>query len=256
MLFDLRGRRKKFIRVVYMALAVLFAVGLVGFGVGTGGGPGGLFDAIGGGAGSNNSAFEQPIKDAKKRTLQNRKSVAAWLALARANFNLSQSPAGIDQKAQSYNDRGEEAANDGVAAWERYLKLHPKRPNSGVAQFAAQAYAFLGDADGALDAQQIVARAPNAGAKVWEFVALYAFANGNGKLGKQAQQKALALTPKDQRNTVKSTLQDEEKQGKKYAKGVAQQKKAAKKQKGTPAGTSFGPLPGQGGSSGGGLTGQ
>ena len=36
MLFDLKGKRKRFVQVTYVVLAVLFAVGLIGFGIGGG----------------------------------------------------------------------------------------------------------------------------------------------------------------------------------------------------------------------------
>ncbi len=54
MLFDLQGKRKNFIRVVYVVLAVMFVVGFLGSGVGVGGGGGGgFFDLLGTGGGSN-----------------------------------------------------------------------------------------------------------------------------------------------------------------------------------------------------------
>ena len=47
MLFDLRGKRKRLVQVSYALLAAIFLVGFVGFGIGVGNSPGGLFDAIG-----------------------------------------------------------------------------------------------------------------------------------------------------------------------------------------------------------------
>ena len=57
MLFDLRSPgRRRVIKVVYLFLAVLIGVGLVGFGVGTGGNFGGLFNAASSGGRSSSSA--------------------------------------------------------------------------------------------------------------------------------------------------------------------------------------------------------
>src|SRR5579871_5010164 len=53
MLFDLRSRRRRrVVKSVYVFLALLIGVGLVGFGVGTGGNFGGIFNAAGGGGGA------------------------------------------------------------------------------------------------------------------------------------------------------------------------------------------------------------
>jgi hypothetical protein len=66
MLFDLKGRRKRFIQATYLILAILFGGGLVLFGVGSGV-QGGLLDAISGdgSGGSNTSAFEDQVKKAQ-----------------------------------------------------------------------------------------------------------------------------------------------------------------------------------------------
>ncbi|MEX0993096.1 MAG: hypothetical protein WDZ37_03780 [Solirubrobacterales bacterium] len=256
----MRGRRKRLIQVSYVILAVLFGVGLVGFGVGTGGSGGGLFDAIGGGGGSADSAFDDEVSNARTATKQSPKSAKAWLDLARAEFTLSQSPAGIDPEAGAYTDKGETAANEGVAAWERYAKLVNGEPNAGIAQYAADTYAQLGDAEGAQEAQQIVVDGNPKAANAWAFLSLFAYANGDNELGGEAQTKAISLTPRDQRNTAKDDLEDKEKAGKKYAREVAKAKEEAEKAKsqgGGDAGQGFGPLPGQGGipgQSGGGLT--
>ena len=70
MLFDLSSpRRKNVVRVVYGALALLFAGGFIFFGIGSEGGGGGLFDGIfgDGGGGSTAEQFEQQIEDAEKK---------------------------------------------------------------------------------------------------------------------------------------------------------------------------------------------
>ena len=46
MLFDLRGRhRRRAVKVIYVGLALLIGVGLIGFGIGGGLGGGGLLNA-------------------------------------------------------------------------------------------------------------------------------------------------------------------------------------------------------------------
>jgi tetratricopeptide (TPR) repeat protein len=246
MLFDLRGRRKRLIQVAYIALALLFALSIFTV-LPTGGS---IFDAFSGGGSSDSSAFNDQIEEAQAKVRQNPKSQAALLALARAQFSLSQSPEGVDGDTGTYNDTGQQAAVEGVDAWERYLRRDPKQPDAAVAQFAATTYAQIGDAEGALEAEQIVVEDSPRAANAWAQLALFAFASGKNEIGEQAQKKAIALTPRDQRNTVRSTLEEDEKRGKDYAKQVKEQEKAAKKQgkqkKGQPQqDPGFGPLPGQ-----------
>ena len=69
MLFDLRGKRKRAVQVVYASLAVIFLVGFVGFSIGSGNAPGGLLDAIGlggngGSGGSLSTQFDSQINSA------------------------------------------------------------------------------------------------------------------------------------------------------------------------------------------------
>ena len=46
MLFDLRGRhRRRAVKIIYVGLALLLGVGLIGFGIGGGFGGGGLLNA-------------------------------------------------------------------------------------------------------------------------------------------------------------------------------------------------------------------
>jgi hypothetical protein len=56
MLFDVKGKRKRMIQVVYVILAILFGGSLVLFGTGSGV-QGGLLDAFTGGGGGNNTVF-------------------------------------------------------------------------------------------------------------------------------------------------------------------------------------------------------
>ena len=57
MLFDLRSPgRRRLIKTVYLFLAILIGVGLIGFGVGTGGNFGGLFSAAASGSGTRHRA--------------------------------------------------------------------------------------------------------------------------------------------------------------------------------------------------------
>ena len=142
-----------------------------------------------------------------------------------------------------------------ATAWERYLKLKPRTPDSGVAQFAALAYGALQEYNKAVQTQEVETRAkPNANS--YFQLADFAYRAGDVGRGDRAAKQALKLTPKDQRNSVKDLVKQTKKQGAQIAKAVAQAAKQARQQnKGKQRGSAFGPLPGASTSSGGGAAG-
>jgi tetratricopeptide (TPR) repeat protein len=252
MLFDLKGKRKRLVQVTYLALAILFGGSLVLFGTGSSV-SGGLIDAItGNSSGSSTSVFKKQVDDARKAVLRNPRSEQAWLDLVRADFNLAASPEGSDTQTGQLTDKGKQAVIEAATAWERYLKLKPKRPDAGTAQFAAIAYGALQEYRKSVKTQTIATKAkPNANS--YFQLADFAYRAGEVKTGDRAASKAVQLTPKDQRNSVKDLVKQAKKQGAQVVKAVAQAEKQAKQQnKGQQRGTAFGPLPGQGSSSSGG----
>src|SRR5579875_3506333 len=87
MLFDLRSRRRRgTVRVIYILLAIVMVVGLVGLGIGTGN-TGGLLNAgsNGSGGGSTNSLDNTQVKSAVKAVRHN-PSAANWAALMSARY--------------------------------------------------------------------------------------------------------------------------------------------------------------------------
>src|SRR5579864_1946450 len=95
MLFDLRSRRRRrVVKGVYVFLALLIGVGLVGFGVGTGGNFGGIFNAASGGGGSGTAGvlLQKKLTTAQKHARADPGSAAAWAAVGRAAYDVSQLP--------------------------------------------------------------------------------------------------------------------------------------------------------------------
>jgi tetratricopeptide (TPR) repeat protein len=251
MLFDLKGRRKRLVQITYVVLAVLFGGSLVLFGTGSSV-SGGLIDAItGNSSGSDTSVFKDQVERARKQTLRTPRRESAWLDLVRAEFNLAASPEGSDPQTGQLTDAGKQAVVETASAWERYLKLKPKKPDPSTAQFAALAYGALQDFRAAVKTQAAAARAkpnPNAYFQLADF----AYRAGAVKTGDRAGRKTVSLTPSDQRNSVKDLLKQSKKQGAQVAKAVKQARKQAKKQnKGQQRGGAFGPLPGQSAGGGG-----
>jgi tetratricopeptide (TPR) repeat protein len=250
MLFDLKGKRKRLVQVVYLALAILFGGSLVLFGTGSSV-SGGLVDAITGkGGGGGGSVFSDQVDRARKETLRTPRREQAWLDLVRADFNLAASQEGSDQSTGQLTDKGQEAVIETANAWERYLKLKPRKPDTGTAQFVALAYGALQEYGKAVKTQEIASRSrPNANS--YFQLADLAYRAGDVAKGDRAAKRAVQLTPKDQRNSVRDLVKQTKKQGAQVAKAVEKAKKAAKKQnKGTQRGAGFGPLPGQGAAGG------
>ena len=95
MIFDLKsGKRRKVVQVVFGMLAFIFFISFVGFGVGSGGGIGGIFDAIGLGGGSSSSSdpqFDQQISDAQDAIAANPKSATGYADLIAAYYGSATS---------------------------------------------------------------------------------------------------------------------------------------------------------------------
>ena len=159
MLFDLKGRRKRLMQVVYVMLAILFGGGLVLFGVG-GNVSGGLIDAFKGEGDVDNSAFNDIVERAERSAARNPDNPNAQLALLRAQFNFASSPAGSDPETGALTDRGQQAIIEVVQSWERYKKLEPEKIDPSGAAFAALAYGALQDYDKSVEAQELSLEGP------------------------------------------------------------------------------------------------
>ena len=153
MLFDLKGRRKRLVQVVYVVLAILFGGGLVLFGSG-GNVSGGLFDAFsGGGGGGGHQRLQRRGRAARSGArAQPRRSERRWLALVRAQFNLASSPAGSDAETGSLTDRGQQAVIEVTAGVGALREAEAEEDRSErEPQFAALAFGALQDYDKAVD---------------------------------------------------------------------------------------------------------
>jgi hypothetical protein len=208
MLFDLRGKRRRLIQVVYAVLAALFLISFVGFGIGSDV-SGGIFDALGVGGGdssSSNPQYEEEIEEAEQRLQQDPKDERALLTLAETHYLAGQSALEADETTGQpvITDEARVQLDESVSAWERYLK-QTKQPTANVAALVVQAYVLLNDARGAAEAQRIVAEdRPSQGA--YSNLALYLYASGDFEGGDEAAAKAVAEADPSQRKTVQRQL--------------------------------------------------
>lgn len=252
MLFDLQSPgRRRVIKVVYALLAILLAVGLVGFGIGSDA-TGGLSEVFGGG--SPDTGFEDEIEDAEKRASEQPRNERAQLELVTLYIQQGNQQLEVDSATgqTSLTPEAEESYGKAADAWDAYLKLKPAKPDDGTAlQMAntffllAQSQSTAADAraeiENAAEAQQVAVDAnPTRGN--YGNLALYLFFAGDFAAAEQAVSEAIAKGGKDKQF---SSIRQ---QAKAFEKQVTQEAKQGAAQ-GAQGGN---PLQGGGGSLGGG----
>jgi hypothetical protein len=206
MLFDLRSRgRRRTVQGVYLLLAIILGGGLVLFGVGTGGGVGGLLDAFtNNGSSSNKPVISQAEKSAVRQTQLQPNNPGAWASLVQTRYESASQYA--NQTTGAYSSAGINELKGAAQAWQRYLQL-TKTPDWTLAQVAARAYSALGDFKNETAAWQIVTQANPNVATYFEDLAVSAWSAKENQLGDLAAAKALSLTPKAQQAQMKLTLE-------------------------------------------------
>jgi hypothetical protein len=237
MLFDLRGKRRRMIQVVYALLAALFLISFVGFGVGSEV-SGGIFDALGVGGGdssSSNPQFDEDIENAEQRLEQNPNDERALLALARTHYAAGQSTLEQDPEtgAAVATEDSTQEFTAATEAWEQYLDTKPKKPDSGVALQLLQAYQLLVQSDtdptelqvhldGGRETARIAAEAqpsPN----TYFTLAQFAYLSGDAELGREAADQVLKGASGFQAKRAEKDFASLEKQGEQLQKQITQQ---------------------------------
>ncbi len=164
MLFDLSSPgRKRVVRVVYGFLAVIFGGGFVLFGVGTDAGVGGLFDGLFGDNQSSSTAsqYEQQVEDAEKKLEDDPENSRALTDLIQYRFLSGQAQLSYDEATGQPVGLTEDSRGEFervVEAWHTYLDADPKKIQASTASNAVNSYRFLGDTEGAANAQQVLTK--------------------------------------------------------------------------------------------------
>jgi hypothetical protein len=208
-LFDLRSSgRRRTVKVVYITLAFLMGGGLIFFGIGGGTAlNGGLFDAFNGNSGgsSPDSRFQKQEQALVAKVRANPQDATSYAQLARVRFQLASQGDNYDSNTNQYTDKGKAELRQAAAAWEKHMSLAGEKPDPRVASLMVQAYVALNDLTNATAAQEVVAEDRNS-AGAYSSLALLAYQAGQTRKGDLAAAKAVELTPKDQRKTVKAQL--------------------------------------------------
>jgi hypothetical protein len=218
MLFDLSGKRRNFIRVVYAILAALFLGGFLFFGIGSDA-PGGLGDLLGFGTNETSSGtpqFDEEIEDAESRLAEDPKDQAALSQLVQVRYQAGNNALERDEETGqvTLTTEAEEQFSESTDAWDRYVKV-AKKPSGDVAAIANQAYAILLQfsepqelpqlAEDAVPAAETYAEA-NPGVGTYATLAQVAYFAGDTKTGDDAAAKAAQEVDASQRKQLEKDL--------------------------------------------------
>src|SRR3954452_10434139 len=237
MLFDIRGRRKHVVRVVYAILALLMGASLflvVG--------PFSIGNLIGNG--STTSAAKVLQEQAERTEQKLRKepeNEALLLALTRERVTAANSLTEVNSEtgATQLTPEGRQELERGVEAWGSYLK-QSKEPKANTALLVSQGYFSLAESstgleeavenvEGAAKTQRIAAEAqPTINSLTT--LAIYEYYSGNFAAGDKAVKEAEAKAPsKAEAKEIGKQMTEYRKRGKAFE----EQKKSAEKQEGT-----------------------
>jgi tetratricopeptide (TPR) repeat protein len=254
MLFDIRGKRKHVVRVVYAILALLMGASLflvVG--------PVNIGALVGNSTSSNNSAqiYEERAENIERELRKTPDDETLLLALSRARLGAGNALVEVDPATRQPIVTSEARAEfeKGTQAWDRYLKQAKGEPNPAVALSVARTFFALAASsseyeevfeslDQAAGAQRVaVAAKPSVNSLT--VLAEFEYLAGNFDAAAKITSKAEALAPsKSTKKAIAKLAKEKEKIGKELQKSA---KAAAKAEKGKAKEQLENPLGGLGG---------
>lgn len=235
MLFDIRGRRKHVVRVVYAILALLMGASLflvVG--------PFNIGNLVGSGGSTNPAKVLQEQSERTEQKLHREpENEDLLLALTRSRISAANSLTEVNPETglTSFTPEGRQELERGIEAWGSYLK-QTKEPRANTALLVSQGYFGLAQSarsleeasenvEGAAKAQRIAAEAqPTINSLTT--LAIYEYYSGNFEAGDKAVKQAEAKAPtKAEAKEVGKQMAEFRTRGKAFEK---QKKEAAKEE--------------------------
>jgi hypothetical protein len=215
MLFDLRGSgRRTTIKVVYLTLALLMGGGLVLFGIG-GDVSGGLVDALteNSGTTSSDSTFRDRAERATRDAQASPQDPEAWAEVARTRYQYASAGEFLDRNTGEFTAEGKAQLQLAATAWEKHLELAKSKPDDRVATLMVQTYSEggLNEPEKAVQAQEIITEVRPKDS-TFATLAVLAYQAGQTRKGDLATKEALALADDDDRETLKSELEQAKQQ--------------------------------------------
>lgn len=259
MLFDIRGRRKHVVRVVYAILALLMGASLflvVG--------PFNIGNLIGNNSSTSSAAkvLQEQAERTEQKLRRDPEDEALLLSLTRSRIGAANRLTETNQEAgvTVLTPEGKEELQRGLEAWNAYLK-QTQEPKASAALLVSRGYFSLAESSfsleeadegikGAAQTQRIAAEAqPSIGTLTT--LAIYEYYAGNFAAGDKAVKEAEAKsTSKSEAKEIGKSMQEYRKRGKAFEvqrKEIAkQEKKQGKERLENP----FGGLGGTGGAGG------
>lgn len=253
MLFDIRGRRKHVVRVVYAILALLMGASLflvVG--------PFNIANLIGGSTTTSAGKVlnEQAERiERKLRTEPDNEDLLGALTRARISAGNALTKVSLETGAKIVSPEAHEAFEQAAVAWHRYLK-QADSVSAPIAALMATAYFTLAESSSGIEAaeENVAAAAGAQGIAAEEqptinsltTLAIYQYFAGNFKAGDEAARKAEAKAPKSEAKEVKKKMAEYRARGKSFEQ---QKKEFAKQEKEKGKESLQNPFGGLGGSS-------
>jgi hypothetical protein len=238
MLFDIRGKRRNVVKVVYAILAVLMGLSL--FLVTGGANIGGLFDS-GGSTSAATEGLEEQTQRIQQKVRKDPQNPDLLLALTRAQINTGNSMLAVNPETG-----GAEVTVDGkvqyehaAETWDRYLAA-TEEPNPGAAAIVAGTLFSLAESPGstlpevqanvkaAAEAQQVAAQ-DRPTLNSLSTLAIYQLYNFDYSGAKKTEAEALKFAnTKFEREQLENQLEEYSKRAQEFQKLVKQSAKAAK----------------------------
>jgi hypothetical protein len=259
MLFDIRGRRKNVVKIVYGILAVMMGASLflvVG--------PVNIGSLLNTADTVDRSAeiFDEQIERTEQRLRKDPTDEAILISLTRAQLNAGRAHSEVDPTTgkSTVTAKARNQYENATDTWERYLKAAKQEPNAPLAQQISQAWILLAENPGrggveesfeslnnAVAAQRVYANVrPNLNSVAT--LAILELIAGQFAAGEKSGKRAEALAgSKSQKKAIAKQLAASRKQGKK---NLEIKKEAAKAEKGKGKEALENPLGGLGGSTG------
>ncbi len=236
MVFDVRGKRRGVVKVVYAILALLMGLSLFLLGAG------GSLNSIFGSGSSTSSAtaqFEEQAERIEVKLIKAPEDPDLLANLTRTRVNAGNSAVGQGANGELVQTvESQEQLNKASEAWSEYLEATDE-PSSGIAQLMSNALFTLANISrttaeaeanikAAAEAQAIVAAArPSVGSLSTEaFYLLYTF---DYAAAEKAKKEAIALTnSKFERESLENQYDEIEKRAREFQKQVKEVEKAQK----------------------------
>jgi hypothetical protein len=233
MLFDIRGRRKHVVRVVYAILALLMGASLflvVG--------PFNVANLVGGGSSTSaGKVLQEQAEHTEQKLRREPESEALLLALTRERVSAANSLTEVNSEtgATVLTPEGREELERGVEAWGSYLK-QTSEPKANTALLVSGGYFRLAETstsfeeaveniEGAAKTQRLAAEAqPTINSLTT--LAIYQYYAGNFAAGDKAVAEAEAKAPsKAEAKEIGKQMAEFRKRGKEFEKGKKEAEK-------------------------------